>query len=262
MKTKIGIIGGGNMGSAIIAGISKQNSVFVCEQDQKRCRQLKRKHKIKTGDLQTIIKKSQVIILAVKPQNFDALLKTIRPVVTEDKLVISIAAGITCRFIEKRLNGKIRVIRAMPNLPVQIGLGITGICPGKAAVNRDLILARRIFSCIGKAVIVDEKKMDAITAVSGSGPAYVFLFVEHFSKAAVSLGLDKNLAHELVAETIKGSLGLLEQQKKDAGQLRAKVTSKGGTTQAAINVFAKHKSEKVFKSALNAAKKRAKELSK
>ena len=104
--------------------------------------------------------------------------------------------------------------------------------------------------------------MDAITAVSGSGPAYVFLFIEHFNIAAMSLGLDKILARELIAETIKGSLDLLEQQKEEAGQLRAKVTSKGGTTQAALGVFQKRKSKEIFKAALRAAKKRARKLSK
>ena len=262
MKIKIGIIGGGNMGGAIIAGISKQYSVLVCEQDKKRCQQLKRKYKITTGDLKTVIEKSQAVILAVKPQNFDKLLKQIRPFVAKEKLIISIAAGITCQYIEKRLKSKVHVVRAMPNLPAQVGESITGICSGKAAVKGDLLLVRRIFSCIGKAVIVEEKWMDAITAVSGSGPAYVFLFIECLNKAAISLGLEKNLAHDLVAQTIKGSMNLFEHQKIDAGILRAKVTSKGGTTQAALDVFQKNKLEKVFKSALGAAKKRAKELSK
>ena len=262
MKTKIGIIGGGNMGGAIIAGISKKYSVLVCEQDKKRCQQLKRKYKITTGDLKVVIEKSQAVILAVKPQNFDKLLKQIRPFVVKDKLIISIAAGITCKYIEKRLGPKVHVVRAMPNLPVQVGKGITGICSGKAVVKGDLILARRIFSCIGKAVVVEERWMDAITAVSGSGPAYVFLFIEYLNKAATSLGLEKNLARDLVGQTIRGSMDLLEHQKTDAGVLRAKVTSKGGTTQAAIDVFQKNKLEKIFKSALSAAKKRAKELSK
>jgi len=262
MKTKIGIIGGGNMGSAIIAGISKQYNILVCEQDKKRCQQLKRRYKVTTGDLKTVIEKSRAVILAVKPQNFDKLLKQIRPLAAKEKLIISIAAGITCQYIQKRLGSNVHVVRAMPNLPVQVGEGITGICSGKMAVKGDLILACRIFSCIGQAVVVEERWMDAITAVSGSGPAYVFLFIEYLNKAAISLGLEKNLARDLVAQTIRGSMDLLEHQKIDAGVLRAKVTSKGGTTQAALDVFQKNKLEKVFKSALSAAKKRAKELSK
>lgn len=262
MKTKIGIIGGGNMGGAVIVGIAKHYNVFVCEQNQKRSQQLKQKYQVKTGSLEAVVEIAQVVILAVKPQNFEKLLKQIRPFITKDTLVISIAAGITCRYIEKRLGSKIHVIRTMPNLPAQVGKGVTGICSGTTAVSKDLALTRQIFSCIGKTIIVDEKRMDAITAVSGSGPAYVFLFIECFNKAAVSLGLDKDLVNGLVLQTIKGSVDLLENQSKEAGVLRAQVTSKGGTTQAAIDVFTKHKFEKVFKLALSAAKKRSKELSK
>jgi len=279
MKKTIGIIGGGNMGGAIIAGISKEYKVLVCEQDERRCRWLKQKYKVSAGDIEAVIEKSNVIILAVKPQNFDYVLEKIsaylsslsgsdtRSARSESRerippLIISIAAGITCRYIEKRLGDKVHVVRTMPNLPVQIGKGITGICPGRCVVNGDLVLASQLFRCIGKTVIVEERLMDAITAVSGSGPAYVFLFIECLNEAAQSLGLDKNLSKELVLQMMKGSLELIEQQREDAGILRAKVTSKGGTTQAAMEVFHKNKIEGIIKTALRAAKKRAKELSK
>jgi pyrroline-5-carboxylate reductase len=262
MKTKIGIIGGGNMGGAIIAGISKKYAVSVCEQDRKRSRWLKRKYKVTAGDFEAVVKNAQVIILAVKPQNFDSVLSALRPHITKDQLIISIAAGITCRYIERRLGAKTRVVRTMPNLPAQVGQGITGICPGQIAARHDLILACRIFNYIGKSIVVEEKWMDAITAVSGSGPAYVFLFIEYLSKAAEALGLEKKLSNELVRQTIKGSLDLFEHQKEEAGVLRERVTSKGGTTQAAMDVFKKHNVEKIFQAALKAAKKRAKELSK
>lgn len=250
------------MGGAIIGGIYKKYNVAVCEQDQKRLQGLKRKYKIATGNLKTVVKKSQVIILAVKPQSFDSILKELKPFLTQNHLVISIAAGITCHYIEKRIRAKVRVIRAMPNLPAQVGEGITGICAGKAAKNKDLILTQQLFSCVGTTIVIDEKYMDAITAASGSGPAYVFLFIESLNKAVQSLGFDKKLAKALVLQTIKGSLNLLNEQKEDAGVLRARVTSKGGTTQAAMDVFKKYDLDKVFKAALNAAKKRARELSK
>jgi len=262
MKIKIGIIGGGNMGGAIIGGIHQAYDVAVCEQNKKRCQWLKKKYKVVTGDLEKVIKRSQIIILAVKPQSFDDVLNVIQPILTKNKLIISIAAGITCEFIEKKLGSRIHVIRTIPNLPVQVGQGITGLCPGKAAINSDLILACRIFTHVGKTIVVEEKWMDALTAVSGSGPAYVFLFIECLNNAAHSLGLDKNLGKELVLQTVKGSLELLECQNEEAGDLRAKVTSKGGTTQAAMDVFKKERFEKIFKKAVSAAKKRAKELSK
>ena len=262
MEIKIGIIGGGNMGGAIIGGICKKYNVSVCEQDQKRCQWLNRKYKVAAGNLKTIVGKSQVIILAVKPQNFDSILKELQSLVSQDQLIISSAAGITCRYIGKRLGAKIRVIRTMPNLPAQVGEGITAICAGKTAKNKDLILAQQLFSSVGATIVVEEKYMDAITAASGSGPAYVFLFIESLTKAVRSLGFDETLAKALVAQTIKGSLGLLDSQGGDAAAMRARVTSKGGTTQAAMDVFAKNNFEKTFKTALGAAKKRAKELSK
>jgi pyrroline-5-carboxylate reductase len=262
MKIKIGMIGGGNMGGAIISGICKEYNVSVCEQDPKRRQSLKRKYKIATGDLEAVVKKSDLIILAVKPQSFDSILKELKPHLDEDQLVISIAAGITCRYIEKRLREKTRVVRAMPNLPAQVNEGITAVCSGKAAMKKDLILAQLLFSCVGVTAVVEEKYMDGITAASGSGPAYVFLFIESLKKAVRSLGFEEKVANALVIQTIKGSMTLLSEQKEDAGVLRARVTSKGGTTQAAMDVFKKSNFEKVFKTALSAAKKRAKELSK
>ena len=121
MKTKIGVIGGGNMGGAIIGGIHKEYDVFVCEQDKKRAQWLKRKYKVSICDLKTLANESEAVILAVKPQNFDDVLKELKPHILKSKLVISIAAGITCRYIEKRLGAETHVVRAMPNLPVQVG---------------------------------------------------------------------------------------------------------------------------------------------
>lgn len=262
MKTTIGIIGGGNMGGAILAGLCKEYPVFLSEDDGKRRQFLKRKYKISTGDLPKVVQNSDVLILAVKPQGFESLLTAIRPLVSQDKLFVSIAAGITCRYIEKKLGKEAKVIRTMPNLGVKVGEGMTGICPGKKADNGDLILACRLFSFLGKAVVVEEKRMNALTAVSGSGPAYFFYFVECMNQAAQSLGLDEHLSRDLVLQTVKGSLDLLENGELQADEWRAKVTSKGGTTQAAMDIFKKSKTNKIFKSAMSAAKKRAKELSK
>ena len=261
-KLKIGIIGGGNMGSAILSGIVRKYSVFVCEKEQKKAQALKRKFGIKLLNLREIVQHAQMIILAVKPQDFDSVLKELRGYVTFNKLVVSIAAGISCQYIEKRLGAKIRVVRTMPNLAAKVGEAMTAICRGHKATNSDLDAASHIFGSIGKTVVVEEKFIDTITAVSGSGPAYVFLFVECLNKAAKSLGLKEHLAKELVLQTLKGSLKLLEETKEDASSLRVKVTSKKGTTQAAIDVFFKNKIDKIFTQALKSAQKRAKELSK
>jgi len=262
MKKAIGVIGGGNMGAAIIGGIARKYSVAVCEQDKRRCQFLIRKFKVVIQDLPTILAKNRIIILAIKPQGFDALLAEIQRHVTEQHLIISIAAGISTQYIEKKLGKKSKVIRTMPNLPAQIGEGMTAICKGREANRSDLGLVCKIFDHVGETVVVDEKWMDAVTAVSGSGPAYVFLFAECFIKAAQSLGFKESLSRQLAAQTLRGSLDLLESQEEDAGTLRAKVTSKGGTTQAAMDVFKKGSFEKIFKDALKAAAKRARELEK
>src|SRR3989338_1041898 len=152
MKIKIGIIGGGNMGTAILAGIVRKYTVRVCEQDAKRAGFLKRRFGVKTADLATVAAESRIIILAVKPQNFDEVLAALHGRVRKNQLIISIAAGITCRYIEQRLfpkgGQKTRVVRAMPNLPAQVGEAVTGICRGKFATTVDIKTAQQIFNCI------------------------------------------------------------------------------------------------------------------
>jgi len=264
MKSKltIGIIGGGNMGSAIAAGIKARYNVAVCEMDPKRRRLLKSKFSVKVAGFADLVKNCRVLILAVKPQDFEGVLSALKTYGGgADKLIISIAAGMTTKYIEKRLGQKVRVIRMMPNLPAQVQKGITAICRGRFASVADLKLAQKIFQGIGETVVIQEKMMDAVTAVSGSGPAYVFLFIECFMKAARSLGFDEATSQRLVMQTIEGSLSLMKERKEGADVLRERVTSKGGTTFAALEIFRKNGYPKIFQKALQSAKKRAKELS-
>ncbi len=259
-KNIIGIIGGGNMGEALVKGLYAKHCVHVCETNGLRVKYLKEKyHGIVLGDLK-VVDEASVVILAVKPQDMELLLKQIPA--GKNKLFISIAAGLTTKFFERNLGGQVRVVRAMPNMPALIGEGITGIAAGLHAKSTDLKLAQSILSAIGQTVIVNESMIDAVTAVSGSGPAYVFLFVEQWINAAVKSGFDQSQAKQLVYKTLLGSAHLLEQSPFNASELRAKVTSKGGTTQAALDVFSKGKFNRLMEKALLAAKKRAKELAK
>lgn len=262
MQTTIGLIGAGNMGMAILKGIAKKFKVLVCEKDSVRAEELKKKFKLRSEDFRTVVNKSQIIILAVKPQDFDGILEELAQPITQKQLVISIAAGITTSYIEKKIGQGIRVIRAMPNLPAQVGQGMTALCKGKKASDSDLSLAKKIFDCVGKTVLIEEQWMDAVTAVSGSGPAYVFYFMECFQKAALSLGLSEKVSQELVIETLKGSLALLQESKEDVSILRQKVTSKGGTTEAAFKVLDQNKFNEIFIQAIKAARDRAGELAK
>ncbi|MCA9393404.1 MAG: pyrroline-5-carboxylate reductase [Candidatus Omnitrophica bacterium] len=260
-KAVIGMIGAGNMGSAILAGIVKGHRVAVCEADAARGRRLKRQFPIELLDLPELCRRARVLILAVKPQVFEEVLTAIRPHVRKSHVVVSIAAGITTPYIEKRLPPGTRVIRTMPNLPAQVGRGVTGICAGKFATQADTNLARRLFASVGKAVTLDESLIDAVTAVSGSGPAYVFLFLEGWIKASTRLGLSEQLSREMVIETCAGALELLMESGEEASTLRERVTSKGGTTAAALQEFSAAKWEQTIYQAIKAARRRAKELS-
>jgi pyrroline-5-carboxylate reductase len=261
MKT-IGLIGGGNMGEALIAGTRKDYKVAVCEANASRVKYLKSKYKVTAVDLKSLIKKSDVIVLAVKPQDLSPVLDQLAGHDLKGKLIVSIAAGITIAFIEQRLVQKAKVIRTMPNMPALIGEGITAVSQGKWAVPKDVKDVCQMLKGIGETIVVKEDVMNAITAVSGSGPAYVFLFVECFMKGAQDLGLTAKQSKDLVYRTLIGSAHLLEKASDDAATLRAKVTSKGGTTQAATDVFASYKMEKIFRDALMAALNRAEKLAK
>jgi len=261
MKT-IGLIGGGNMGEAIIAGSRTTYKVVVCEANPARTQYLKSKYKVSIVDLKGLIAKSDVIVLAVKPQDLAPVLDQLAGNDLKGKIIVSIAAGITIAFIEQRLVQKAKVIRTMPNMPALIREGITAVCKGKWATPQDVKVVCKILEGIGKTLIVKEDLMNAITAVSGSGPAYVFLFVECFMKGAQDLGLTPAQSKDLVYRTLIGSAHLLEKAQDDAATLRAKVTSKGGTTQAATDVMTGYQMERIFRDALMAALNRAKKLAK
>ncbi|MDE1920958.1 MAG: pyrroline-5-carboxylate reductase [Candidatus Omnitrophica bacterium] len=263
MKKIIGIIGGGNMGEALIKGLHRNNRIFVAEADRRRASYLRKKYRLTVADINTTVEEAGILILAVKPQDMPAVLESVRAC-RWGKPIISIAAGLTTRFFEKHFPGlKIPVIRCMPNMPALIGEGITAVCAGKYATPADLKSAQSVLSSVGETVVVKESMIDAVTAVSGSGPAYVFLFVEQWMTAAKKLGFKETESRQLVYQTLIGSAHLLERSEFDAATLRAKVTSKGGTTQAAMEVFLKGDSfEKLMKNALLAAKKRAGELAK
>lgn len=268
MNKKIGIIGCGNMGEALLGRLSnvleKSVSIMVSELDAARRAVIQEKHKIIVEiDNNYLVKYCDIIILAVKPQDLENVLRQeVCCGISEEKLLISIAAGITTKYIESIVGDNMPVIRAMPNMPAVIGEAVTAICAGSGAAKRDMELARKIFSTIGDVVEVEEKHMDAVTAISGSGPAYFFYFIEALAEAAVKLGLDEKTAKELAVKTAIGSSKLLDALKEHPELLRKKVTSKGGTTEAALKVFDDKKLKKIIEEAAAAACSRSKELSK
>jgi pyrroline-5-carboxylate reductase len=265
---KIGIIGCGNMGEAILTRLStvveKSAALMVSEQDAKRRDYIQSKYKmIVEIDNNVVVKYCDVIILAVKPKDFDSVLKQeVCCGLSDKKLLISIAAGITTKYIEKAVGSDIPVIRAMPNMAAVIGEAVTSLSRGTSVSDKNMELAKEIFSLIGDVVELDEKLVDSVTAISGSGPAYFFYIIEALVESARSLGITEPTASKLVLKTALGSAKLLDALKDDPANLRKKVTSKGGTTEAAINIFEKKKLKKIIDDAVQAAEKRSKELSK
>ncbi len=258
---KIAFIGCGNMGEAILAGIHRQHTCYVCEPRAERQAALKKKYRVAFGMLADVVRAADAVFLAVKPQDLPDVLAEMRRIPLGKKLVISIAAGVTTGSIEKKLRGRVRVVRVMPNLPAMAGEGMSGLCRGKNATPKDAALVKGVFDVVGKTLVVPERQIDAVTAVSGSGPAYVFLFVECMMEAARKLGFDAKEARLLVYQTLSGSARLLAQSEDPAGVWRARVTSKGGTTQAAMDVFMAQDMSGLFATALKAARDRAKQLS-
>lgn len=268
INKKIGIIGCGNMGEALLSRLSnvveKSTALMVSEFDAKRRDYLQSKYRmIVEIDNNIVMKFADVIILAVKPKDVEDLLKNeICCGVSKDKLIISIAAGISTKHIENIIGKDIPVIRVMPNMAATVGEAVSSISAGKAAGAQHMSIAKEIFSMIGDVVEIEEKFVDTVTAVSGSGPAYFFYLIEALIEAGRKAGLDDETAKRLVLKTALGSAKLLEILKEDPALLRARVTSKGGTTEAAIKVFESKKFKNIVMAAVKAAEKRSKELSK
>jgi len=266
---RIGIIGFGNMGSAIAERIKKDYSVFVFEKDPAKTAALSGIRASAT--VKELLGESDALILAIKPQDFDSVLAELRGAV-KNKVVISIAAGITTAYMEKTL-GEASVIRVMPNLAAHIGEGVSGIYKGKYSTQDDLKLAREILSHVGTALVFEREDMiDAVTAVSGSGPAYFCHYIKNkasadekkdefilkLAKAAESIGFDNIMARRLAERTTEGTISVLIEKHLSCEELIKRVASKGGTTEAALSVLDKGGS---LEEAVKAALKRAKELS-
>lgn len=268
IRHKIGIIGCGHMGEALLKGlcgvVEKSTMIIASELDAARREEIQGRYKmIVSIDNNYLVKNSDVIILAVKPHDLQEVLRTeVCCGVSREKLIISIAAGIKTHRIEDALEPGVPVVRAMPNLPATIGQAITSISAGKWAAVSHINTAKEIFSSIGDVVEVDEKLVDAVTAISGSGPAYFFYLAEAMVEAAHELGIDKKTAEKLVIKTALGSAGLLQELGESPQILRKKVTSKGGTTEAAMSVFDKKDIKKSLKEAIKKAHSRSLELSK
>ena len=263
---RIAFLGGGNMAEAIIKGLQRENSgaaLMVAEISTERRTYLAKSYPgirvVEHGEQAAAW--GDVIILAIKPQQAAGVLATIKPAIGPDKLLVSIMAGVASATIEEALESGTRVVRVMPNTPALVGAGATAICAGRNASPQDLECVEAIFARTGLVVRVDEKQMDAVTGLSGSGPAYVFTFIEALSDAGVKNGLPRDVSSKLALQTVLGAARMLAETGEHPAKLREQVTSPGGTTIAGLHSLEKGCFRGTIMDAVDAASRRSKELS-
>lgn len=263
---KIGVIGTGNMGEALVSGLVHSRSSapenIICSDIRKdKLKSIHVAYEVRTTTSNVeVVKGSEIIIYAIKPQIMASILKETAKYMDMSKLAISIAAGVPLAAIEVCLEKEPRVVRAMPNIPASVKEGATAIAPGKNATKNDLRLAKAIFDSVGKSVILEENLMDAITGLSGSGPAYIFLIIDALADAGVKMGISREDALFLSGQTVLGAAKLLMETKEHPGRLKDRVTSPGGTAIAAIHTLEAGGLRTTLINAVEVATKRSREL--
>jgi pyrroline-5-carboxylate reductase len=265
---KLGFIGGGNMAKALIKGLAsfiEPKNIFVSEPSKSKRDALHAEYKIKvTADNSELTKNCDIIILAVKPQILKDVLAEIRSLVKGDKLIVSVAAGVSISIMDEELRGdtnnKFSIVRTMPNTPALVQEGVTAIASGEHVSKGDVEIAHRIFEVVGLTVNVEEDHMDAVTGLSGSGPAYIFMLLEALSDAGVKMGLSRNVANTLTIQTVLGAAKLARESGKHPGELKDMVTSPAGTTIAGLHALEEGGLRTTMMNAVEAATLRSREL--
>ena len=261
---RIAFLGGGNMAEAIIGGllaggISMEKHLVASDVSAERRALLEEKYGIgTTADNAAAVREADVVVLAVKPQQAAAALAALKDAVTGKHLLVSICAGLPTSSLEALVPA--RVARVMPNLPALVRRGVSAICGGARASAQDLDLVEELFSAVGAVVRLPEQQMNEVTALSGSGPGYVFAFIEAMEDAAVQMGIDPATARKMAIETVRGAAELAAQTDEDPAELRRRVSSKGGTTLAGLAAMAAGGFSDSVAAGMKAARDRAAEL--
>ncbi len=265
---KIGFIGAGNMATAMVKGLTGSglytpDRLLASDSDESKVKTISESFGLKGGtNNRALVRDCAIIVLAVKPQVIRAVLEEIKEDIRGDHLVISIAAGIPLKMIHAIIGPSIPVIRVMPNTPALIQKGISALAPGETATREHVETTRVIFDAVGETVIVQEEMMDAVTALSGSGPGFLFKIMECFVEAGERLGFDQEIARRLVVQTFLGATHLAEESGKALSTLREMVTSPGGTTEAGLALFERKGIETIIREVVEAAHKKGVELGK
>lgn len=267
MKPVLGVIGCGRMAYALVRGISQNADsaiaqIWASDIDVSRGDLFEREFGAVRENNYNTVAASDIVLLAVKPGLIGKVLEETRKAWDDSKLLVSIAAGISTISIEKALNSKIPVVRVMPNTPCLVGQGACAICPGSYAENEHLAIVEQMLGTVGITVRVEESYMDAVTAISGSGPAYAFLVAEAMIDAGIQAGLTWEMSRKLVIHTIKGSMEMLEKTGEHPAVLKAQVCSPGGTTIAAVRQLEENGIRKAFFNAIEKCREKSIELGK
>lgn len=262
--SQVAIIGAGVMGETLLSGLIRAGrnvaDLLVGEKRPERAGELEERYGVAVVGNVEAAQKADTLVLVVKPQDMEDLLKELAPVVRPGQLVVSLAAGITTGFLEARLPEGVPVVRVMPNTPALVDEGMSAISRGSHCDEEHLVEAESLMASTGKVLRVPERQQDAVTAISGSGPAYIFFVVESMIEAGVHLGLPRATAYELVVQTLVGSAKLLRETGEHPTVLREQVTSPAGTTAAAVRELEDHKVRAAFLTALEAARDRSRAL--
>ena len=266
MDGTLAILGAGRMGEALLNGLLRSRwaapeQIWATVRRQERARQLAETYGVRAGtDSAEAAAAADVLLLATKPQSIRDLLTEIAPEIHDGKMIISVAAGVTTSVIAGLIPDDTPVVRVMSNVPVQVDEAMSAISPGRHAGPEHVRIAEEILGHVGKVVHLDEEHLDAVTALSGSGPAYVFLLAEAMVDAGIMLGLSRDIATELVIQTLVGSATMLRDTGRHPVELREAVTSPGGTTIAAIRVLEQQRVRAALLDAIEAARRRSAEL--
>ena len=258
------IIGAGVMGETLLSGLVRAgrrvDQLMVGEKRSERARELEERYGVAVVSNREATAKADTVALVVKPQDMGDVLDEIAPDLRPGQLLVSLAAGITTAFIESRVPAGVAVVRVMPNTPALVDEGMAAISPGSHCDEAHLAEVEALMASTGKVLRIPEKQMDAVTAISGSGPAYIFFVVESMIEAGVHLGLPRATATELVVQTLVGSAAMLRETGTHPVVLREQVTSPGGTTASALRELEIHKVRAAFLAAMEAARNRSREL--
>lgn len=256
---QIGIIGIGNMGMALLKGIISSkiegcDSITIYDTNQELMEKISKELNIESAqNNKTLVRDSKYVIIAVKPQIIDSILEEISPLISEHNIIISIAAGISIEHIQHHIKKRISIVRVMPNTPALVREGASVLCHNGKISPKDLDYIKEIFNAVGMVLELEEKHIDAVTGLSGSGPAYIFIIIEALSDGGVKMGLPRDIALKLSAQTVLGSAKMYLELKAHPGVLKDMVTSPGGTTITALHEIEKGKLRATLISAVESA---------